>query len=58
MGQIAEDMQDGSCCSFCGQYFRSPSGKGIYVHEYPVACNECWEKDCGVEKQDKGVQTY
>jgi hypothetical protein len=54
MGEIAEDMIDGSCCSLCGQYFRL--GTGIYVHEYPVACYDCWEPDCGYQKAD--VKTF
>jgi len=55
MGEIAEDMLDGSCCSLCGQYFEHPKG-GIYVHEYPVACWDCYEADYGYPKAD--VQTF
>lgn len=58
MGEIAEDMEDGSCCSFCGQYFKHQQGKGIYVHEFPVACLDCWDKDCGLPKPDKGIKTF
>ena len=38
MGEIADDMFDGSCCTFCGQYFKHPERdeknetRGIYVH--------------------------
>ena len=49
MGEIAEDMIDGSCCSLCGQYFEHPEKDGIYVHDFPVACSECWDEDCGYE---------
>ena len=50
MGQIAEDMQDGSCCTLCGQYFKHPNG-GIYVHDYPVVCWDCWGDLSGEEKE-------
>ena len=53
MGEIAEDMIDGSCCSLCGQYFQSPNPnkrEWIYTHGYPVACDDCWEPDCGYQK--------
>jgi hypothetical protein len=49
MGEIAEDMMDGSCCELCGQYFEHSKKKkngepiGIYVHGYPATCWECWE---------------
>jgi hypothetical protein len=63
MGEIAEDMLDGSCCSLCGQYFEHPkkdkkTGEsiGIYVHDYPVACKECWEPGCGYQKAE--VNTF
>lgn len=42
MGQIAEDMLDGSCCQLCGCYFRSNEPDAIYCHEYPVVCRDCW----------------
>lgn len=51
MGQISEDMQDGSCCEFCGQYFEHPKG-GIYVHDMPVVCWDCWKDLTDNEKQD------
>lgn len=49
MGEIAEDMMDGICCELCGQYFEHSKKKkngepiGIYVHDYPATCWECWE---------------
>lgn len=43
MGQIAEDMIEGFCCSLCSVYFAEE-------HGYPVACNECWENNCGFER--------
>lgn len=42
MGEIAEEMLDGSCCDLCGQYFDHPKG-GIYVHDHPATCWDCWE---------------
>jgi ribosomal protein S27E len=51
MGQIAEDMLDGSCCSLCGQYFEHPKG-GIYVHGYPVVCDDCYDENCGYSKAE------
>lgn len=36
MGEIAEDMIDGHCCSYCGVYFEQE-------HGYPVLCDSCWE---------------
>lgn len=44
MGQIAEDMLDGSCCSLCGQYFEHPKSDAIYVHGEPVVCEECYSE--------------
>lgn len=51
MGQIAEDMLDGSCCQHCGRYFIYSKYKGvIYAHDYPVTCWECWDD---LSEQDK-----
>jgi hypothetical protein len=63
MGEIAEDMIDGSCCQLCGCYFRHPSGKGIYVHDHPAVCNSCWNELTKKEKKfhvkcDKGIKTF
>lgn len=44
MGEIANDMINGVCCSLCGQYFKDPNEKNTaYEHGYPVVCGECWE---------------
>ena len=43
MGEIADDMIDGTSCSLCSQYFEES-------HGYPVACKGCWEPDCGYDK--------
>lgn len=63
MGQIAEDIRDGSCCQLCTCYFKHPSGSGIYVHEHEAVCNDCW-KGLNKEEQkfhtkcDKGIKTF
>ena len=43
MGEIADDMIEGACCSLCGEYFEEE-------HGYPVACEDCWEPDCGYQE--------
>lgn len=43
MGEIADSMIEGETCSFCGVMFENP-------HGYPIACQSCWDKDCGVQK--------
>jgi len=55
MGEIADDMIDGSSCSLCGCYFQHPDSNGedeakIYTHGYPVYCKECYEHNCGFPK--------
>jgi len=43
MGEIAEDMTDGTCCSQCGEYFQHPETPDeLYTHGYPVACKRCF----------------
>ena len=50
---ISEDMIDGTCCSLCGQYFEdNEQGSTLYTHGYPVACDDCWEDDCGYLKAE------
>jgi len=44
MGEMADDMIDGACCSLCGVYFEAENG-------FPVVCCACW-KDVG--KRAKG----
>ena len=43
MGEIAEDMIDGACCSECGVYFE-------LEHGYPVLCEECWKPGSKIQK--------
>jgi hypothetical protein len=49
MGQIAEDMSDGTCCELCGQYFQD-NNDSLYTHGYPVTCWDCWR---GLDKKEK-----
>lgn len=49
MGEIANDMIEGACCSDCSCYF-------VKEHGYPVICNDCiggWSKK---EMKDSGLQ--
>jgi hypothetical protein len=45
MGEIAEDLTDGTCCSRCYSYFFNEAQDALYTHEYPVACKTCWNED-------------
>jgi len=47
MGEIADSMVIGECCSLCGCYFQAPEEDVIYEHGYPVYCKDCWEPGCG-----------
>jgi NMD protein affecting ribosome stability and mRNA decay len=40
MGDIADDMIEGACCSQCGIYFEED-------HGYPVLCEDCFVSDDG-----------
>ncbi len=37
MGEIADDMVSGACCSRCSCYFEKE-------HGYPVLCVKCWRE--------------
>lgn len=51
MGEVADDMINGRCCSLCGQYFQHPKKQDrIFEHGFPVYCSDCWEPDCGHER--------
>lgn len=51
-------MIEGERCSLCGLYFVKEVNKDgadvpvIYSHGYPVACKDCWDKNCGYEKAE------
>jgi len=47
MGEIADDMTEGACCSWCGIYFESE-------HGYPVVCKSCWND--ATPEQRKNIQ--
>lgn len=43
MGQIAEDIADGTVCSNCGCFFQDPDDEEkCFTHGYPVACKDCF----------------
>ena len=45
MGEAADDLIDGVCCSLCGAFFEEE-------HGYPVICNECWNGLSKAERKD------
>lgn len=53
MGEIAEDMIDGTACELCGQYFIDKDDT-LYTHGYPVVCWSCWDD---LDKKEKRVHT-
>lgn len=52
MGQIAEDMLDGTTCSECGGFFIDPKKPDThcYTHGYPVLCRECFDGKYNMSK--------
>jgi hypothetical protein len=56
MGEIADDIVEGRCCSLCGQYFQDPDDEdSIHTHGYPVVCKDCWK---GLTKDEKNSGDY
>lgn len=49
MGEIADDMVKGLCCSFCGVYFKTE-------HGYLVLCSDCWKYATPGERRETGLQ--
>ena len=47
MGQVAEDMLDGTACSYCGQFFIDDEKDEpmLYTHGFPVVCWECYDPE-------------
>ena len=43
VGELAEDMEDGSCCGMCAVYFKE-------THGYPVLCKQCWREADALER--------
>ena len=53
MGEIAEDLIDGTACEICGCYFINPDEPDrLYTHGYPVVCKDCWD---GLTPSEKKV---
>jgi len=52
MGEIAEDMIEGRCCSHCGVYFIE--GDKLRKHGYPVLCHDCYDDETVEERA--GIQ--
>lgn len=48
MGENAEDMINGFCCSICGVYFEKE-------HGYPVVCKDCYD-DIDQEMYQKATE--
>ena len=57
MGQIAEDMLDGTCCQICGLFFENPNSvpekPALYTHGYPVTCWDCWKELSKKERKNQ-----
>ena len=49
MREIADDMINGSSCSWCGVYFERE-------HSYPVVCKSCWKDSTEEERKGSMVQ--
>lgn len=43
MGDVAEDMLNGECCSHCGIYFKE-------AHGHPVLCRDCYTQETKAER--------
>lgn len=53
MGEIADDLTEGACCSDCGMYFDNPENPNVlYQHGYPVVCQECWQEYTAEERKE------
>ena len=45
MGEIEDDMTDGTCCWQCGAYFKNEHDPAAcFTHGYPVICRGCWSE--------------
>lgn len=47
MGEAADDMVSGLCCSHCGTYF-------VREHGFPVLCPDCHDEETPAERA--GIQ--
>lgn len=51
MGEIADDMIDGTSCELCGCYYIDPDDEDkLFTHGYPTVCKPCWSN---LTKQEK-----
>lgn len=51
MGEIADDMIDGTSCELCGCYFIDPQDEDkLFTHGHPAVCKSCWN---GLTKDEK-----
>ena len=60
MGDMANDMVDGTTCSICGLYFLTDGGSKetakVFTHGYPAACKKCFRAGMrrdGIQKSNK-----
>lgn len=51
MGENADDIINGACCSHCGDYFTGD-------HDYPVLCRECYDSESPSERAGLQRATY
>lgn len=56
MGEIAEDMIDGTACQWCGLYFQKDGE--IFIHGYPVVCHGCFKDYYQTTKQVSRQQFF
>lgn len=50
MGEIANDIITGYCCSLCGVYFEE-------AHNHPVVCKDCW-KQLSIAERENYILAY
>ena len=57
MGEIAEDMVDGTCCQWCGMYFEDKNSPNeLPTHGYPVVCKDCAKGYSNKQLEEFGLQ--
>ena len=62
MGRVAEDMQDGTVCSWCGMYFKYPEHfrnvkkNELPTHGFPVVCESCGRDYTDKQLDELGLQ--
>lgn len=54
MGEMADDILTGRCCSVCCAYFTDSDNPAAgYEHGYPAVCWDCWEEEEGWDEDDE-----